>query len=357
MDTHYTPKELADQLVESVDRCEIRLVADFTAGEGSLLDAASARWPDARFVATDIDHEAVRRLKSRAGQCTAGRCDFLSPRSRASCSATRSLAGTVDLVLLNPPFSVRGGTKIETRFGQRRLTSSPAMAFVLASLSYLATDGQARLIVPAGTLVSVRDESAWNAIHEKFSTRVLAHVGRGSFPSCACSSALIAVDPLKTEVPAAHIDPTPSAASAFSCTIEARLVRGGFQMHRPNGSRSGPAIVHSTHLQNGTVAIDGRHGEGAFATICRPAVLVPRVGRLTPHKVALFEGGTPVMLSDCVLAIVPEDPSCAAATRDRILSGFGGFEAAYSGTGAPHITLGRLADALGTVGIEVVDRA
>ncbi len=105
MDTFYTPESVAERLVTAIDHPDPELIADFTAGSGSLLSVAQARWPAARIVATEINSGVVRQIKECHPDWLTGKCDFLSSRSRGSCTALRGIAGTVDVVLLNPPFS------------------------------------------------------------------------------------------------------------------------------------------------------------------------------------------------------------------------------------------------------------
>ena len=353
MDTHYTPAELATQLVGSVRLHNPRVIADFTAGEGSLLDAASARWPQAKLVATDIDSHAVLQLKDRGDRWTVGQCDFLSSRSRAACRALRDLAGTADLVLLNPPFSVRGAKRVDVRYANHPIKCSPAMAFALNAPPVSA----ARRRGPADTSGRGTGErsgsDAWRALSTQHSVDVIGRAGRGSFPSCASNGVLVAVRPYERNaepIPDVHSAPVASKSGRH---IDAQMARGGFQMHHVRDDSDGPVLVHSSELQDGRVILNGRRGRGHTPTVSSPAVLLPRVGRLTPQKVALFEGSTCVMLSDCVVAIVPEKGQQVSELRRRIIDSFDRLEAAYVGTGAPHITLRRLADFLSTIRVGV----
>ena len=61
------------------------------------------------MVGTDIDCRAVRKLRKVSESWRTGVCDFMNPRSRQSSPVLRSLNGRTNLVLLNPPFSCRGG--------------------------------------------------------------------------------------------------------------------------------------------------------------------------------------------------------------------------------------------------------
>ena len=78
MDIHYTPSALATSLVQATSEVRPKLVADLAAGNGNLLLAAEQVWPNARFVATDIDPRAVRRLGRLRPSWTVGRCDLRS---------------------------------------------------------------------------------------------------------------------------------------------------------------------------------------------------------------------------------------------------------------------------------------
>lgn len=353
MDTHYTPAGLATQFVGSLRLRNPAVIADFTAGQGSLLDAASARWPGARLIATDIDSHAVLQLKDRGEQWTVGRCDFLSSRSRAACRPLRDLAGTADVVLLNPPFSVRGAKRIDVRYANRSLKCSPAMAYTLYALSFLRPGGEARLILPAGALVNVRDQDAWRAIRALHSVAVIGQTDRNSFPSCASNGVLVAVGPHARNAETVSDLRGMATADESGRRISARVTRGGFQMHRLRDNSDGPVLVHSSELQDGRVMLNGRRGHGRSRTLASAAVLLPRVGRLTPQKVALFEGSTCVMPSDCVVAVVPEDGQQVFELRSRLVGSFDRLRSVYVGTGAPHVTLRRLSDFLRSIGVGV----
>ena len=62
LDTHYTPSAVAKALVRAMRDLRPALVADLAAGNGDLLLEAERVWPNATFVATDIDRRAVRPL-------------------------------------------------------------------------------------------------------------------------------------------------------------------------------------------------------------------------------------------------------------------------------------------------------
>jgi len=112
-----------------------------------------------------------------------------------------------------------------------------------------------------------------------------------------------------------------------------------------------PVLVHSTDLKANVVHLSGRRGHGEFRCISGSAVLVPRVGRITPDKVALMNTTIPVMISDCVIALKTTSVAVATAVQERIQGNFEQLEREYVGTGAPFITISRLQRALNRLGI------
>lgn len=84
-----------------------------------------------------------------------------------------------------------------------------------------------------------------------------------------------------------------------------------------------------------------------------PAVLIPRVGRLSEGKVALFNAHKKVVISDCVIAIKTETFQLAVRLRRLLIANFEPFSRHWVGTGAPFITLARLREALLELGVEI----
>ena len=125
MDIHYTPSALATSLVQATSEVRPKLVADLAAGNGNLLLAAEQVWPNARFVATDIDPRAVRRLGRLRPSWTVGRCDLRSVPSRRSCLALKNMRKSACLLLLNPPFSCRGGTRFPVPTSSGPISRAP----------------------------------------------------------------------------------------------------------------------------------------------------------------------------------------------------------------------------------------
>ena len=320
MDSHYTPPAVANLLVEAANDLSPKLIADLGAGNGDLLLAAERKWPTARFVATDIDRLAIRRLARLRPSWTVGCCDLRNKRSRNSCSALRNMTNSVCLLLLNPPFSCRGGTRFLVNSTTSPLFASTAMSFLFHALDYVSDTGHIASILPHGCLHSQKDESAWDSLNKRYHVQTLTTYPMGTFPNSAARTALVRLSPKSLT----RICPTPpkycSHASGTTKTLRVQVIRGTCPIHRIlSDDKSNPVLIHYTDIRNGAVKPNVRRGVGNYRCIEGPAVLIPRVGNITATKIALFDSSVHVMLSDCVIAIKPEDPETVIFLKEKTL--------------------------------------
>ncbi|SDG91873.1 Methyltransferase small domain-containing protein [Pelagibacterium luteolum] len=124
-------------------------IADFAAGDGSLLISASKRWPGARLFAMDISSDAIQAIRRKLPHAEVVLQDFFDSSSIAT--------PKFDLVLLNPPFTCRGSKTASTSVNGRTFRSSLALAFVARAVDYLEKDGQILALLPASCLTSEKD--------------------------------------------------------------------------------------------------------------------------------------------------------------------------------------------------------
>ena len=309
-------------------------------------------WPGATFVATDIDTSTMRRLARLRPSWIVGRCDLRSPRSRASCRALKALPNATCLMLLNPPFSCRGGTRFLTETADGSIYASTAMSFLLLASRYVAEQGHIISILPLGCVNNQKDEGAWNYLRSKYDVQILGHRRRGAFPSSAASTVTVRLSP---DVPRPPTIPPDPRMAIPQPKIRAVVIRGSCQVPRLRQDRRKPVLVHYTDIRNAVVQLNGRHGSGEHRCVDGPAILIPRVGRITCGKVALLEAKRRVMLSDCVIALKPESLDGAHLLRERLLENFAQLSAQYVGTGAPFVTLARLTTVLSGIGVEVAE--
>ena len=354
MDRIYTPPYLAALMAKASrarpSHSEEFVVADFAAGSGELLLAAETVWPQATVVATDIDPQAIRNLRKVSDSWRTGVCDFLNPRSRRSSPVLRSLDGRTNLVLLNPPFSCRGGKRVSATIGGVSLKCSVGLAFVVNSIDYLTEGGELIAVLPEGSLTSEKDATTWNLLSSMGHTQVLKTNGLRTFPRAVVRTAIVRFQKrhCRAKAEPSPVLNTPSA----SCQDQhppVRIVRGTIQVNeiqRSEGYTDSIAFIHSTHLQNFTVSahyeVRGRLGRCAIG----PMVLLPRVGQPKRSKVARYLDSNALMLSDCVIALTCRSSEAADLLWNDLQANWSLLEQEYVGSGARYITNSRLSDLL-----------
>ena len=190
-DNYYTPRPLAEIVVGYASRRGDGVIADFGAGEGVLLEESQKRWPDAQVVATDIDRSVVARLRRRHPDWTVGRANLLARLSTNRCQALRKISGKVTLLLLNPPFTCRGGIKRKVVVDDTVFKSSTAIAFLLRSTQYLAPRGEIVAILPEGALYNRKDKSAWGHLRKRFRIKLMSRWERGTFSKCSATCVVL----------------------------------------------------------------------------------------------------------------------------------------------------------------------
>lgn len=351
IDRHYTPPDLAERALAA---CCVgfnpRTAADFTAGEGALLSAVRRRWPSCEVFANDTDSKALTRLSTLLDGAKLSSSNFLNPRSRAGSPLLRQARKSgVDLIVLNPPFSNRGGQRRFAALDQKTVSCGTAMAFVVAAIPYLAPDGRLLAILPTSCLTSERDEAAVELIRQRFDITELLPRTKESFRGCSVEVTGILIQQRgKIEAPGT----IRSRGSALQPKVRADLFRGTIPAKSPERSSLSYSFVHTTNLRNQTIDTSSIRRLSPTYVIDRPSVLVPRVGRPTLDKICVFDGHQSIVLSDCVFAILVETGSMANAIHKLICSQWDALATAYVGSCAPYLTRVRLKEFLATIGVD-----
>ena len=351
IDEIFTPSHLANELVElaTARRRELGVVADFAAGDGALLRAAVQRQPSLEVVGLDIRRKTVHKLQALNSSWQIGSCDFLNPRSRASSPVLRRNRGRVSTALLNPPFSCRGARREQVSLGDKRLTCSIAMAFILTAVDYLTPDGQIIAVAPRGVEKSERDEAAWEFLHSMGTVEIVGYPDRGTFPGTALRSLLLRFTMGPSTV-------RRRASRSLVATQDKRpivsLVRGTVQMHRARITSAGMPLAHTTDLSNGQLRPELRKTSVPGRSCCGAVVLVPRVGRPMLSKVVRLALRSDMMLSDCVIALECDSEDDSVKVQRVIEEQWDEFKDSYGGSCAPYISLKALQDVLDRFGFQ-----
>lgn len=341
-DVHYPPAKYAELLIEPVKTATPGLVADFCAGNGSLLQAAERTWPHASYAGTDLDATTIAQLSRERTSWHLARCDFLSQCSRQNTPLLRMLRKTVDLVLLNPPFTCKGNTRHQVQLHATNIECGTAMAFLLHSLDYLSSSGELVAILPAGSAESEKDSLAWQFLAKLFDIRFFHKAERGTFPGCAARSHFVHLSPTTRRL----LPPTADEPISVGLPIiRASLLRGNIPIHRASTERTQLPLFHSTDLPSHP-ARQRRPLYVAHSSrlLQSSAILIPRVGVPTLKNIHthIHASELPLALSDCVIAILPRSRHETDILARRIAEHLTEFSDAYIGTGAKYITMRHL---------------
>jgi predicted RNA methylase len=347
LDAYFTPSDLAEVVVSALpdDVCD---VADFNAGEGALLRAVLRRFPNARVGATDVDPGKVRDLRRANPAWSVGCLDALSSRSRSASPVWRALVGVLDAVVLNPPFSYRGGRRAHVRVEGQVFQVSPAMAHMLVGLSALRPGGVLVGIMPRGSFSSQRDANAWRHVRSFCRVEQISEVPATAFQRAVASTRVVRL--VRGAGMQAVEEQRPLADTDLIESSVASLVRGRVQVHRVDpAATTGAPFVHTTNLRAGGVSGPLRYANANLAS-CGPLIILPRIGFPSLEKVVLLESGHWV-LSDCLFGIRPEGGLESDQLLDVVRGVLPAIRSAYGGSCAPYLTLDSLISVLAAAGV------
>lgn len=331
-DRHYTPGAVAERLVAAAQCRTVRAVADFAAGTGDLLQAGSRRWPSARFIGIDTDARALKQLKRVGPEWKAVRADFLNG-ALVSSRLARMRISSVDLVLLNPPFSARKVKTVNIRLPDgSSVDAGRAIAFVLESLKYCRMGAQILAILPSASRSSVRDLESWRYLESVCDVRFLFSLGHDTFAGCSASAKAFRFT-VRRKTPA--VQSAPANFLPPSLAPDVMIVRGHVPIHDTKTAGK-IRVVHTTDLAEHAYIAAKRFTNASAVLPERPCVLVPRVGKPDHRKICTVTL-TNHCLSDCVIALVGRTDAVTHAIKRELLRRWADFSGLYQGTGARYI--------------------
>jgi hypothetical protein len=334
-DAHYTDETCARQIFHALDDLDPTRIADFACGDGALLSAALERWPNSVPFAVDIEDlrsNITKRIPNVEFHCA----DFFSEAMPGP-----DTIGLFDLIALNPPFTCRGSRTNKVTLDGNQLSCSRAFAFAISSLRYLSNSGVLVAILPMSCLSSLKDREARELLDCNYHSEILPLAKPVKFRACSVSTAVLQLRKRSSTINRVNMPPPQSSFT---------ILRGA----RPNASAIGasnlPAFIHTTELRNHSVSVLRRPGaHSRDREITGPAIVIPRVGRPRSDKIAFVGDGQVVRISDCVIAITHSDRALVLWAYSQLTADPVAFEALYSGTCAPYLTIDRLRDHLGVL--------
>ncbi|WP_431778490.1 N-6 DNA methylase [Microbacterium aurantiacum] len=346
IDQHFSPPTLAARLANYLDD-DPSGVFDPAMGEGALLQAVKLRWPGVRVYGADVDHDVVVAARRRYPTWNVARADALDPASRRASRVWRAVRSEgVDYVVLNPPFSFRGYGGPKVTLDDEEFRATPSVAFLVTALTQSVPRKGALAILPAGALPGQRDRTLMRRLSEMWDLDTLEELPRGTFQGVAASSVIVRATP-RTNRPLQALDTKREPRRQMCVCVD--VIRGRVPVANADltDDAAGVPWIHTTSVRGGRVDLSASSSRRSQSST-GPLVVLPRVGRFDLQKIALV-GPSQVLLSDCMFGLRP----LGTSTRDLAVAIARSGEAlgrSYLGTGAPHMTIGRLVEFLDELG-------
>jgi hypothetical protein len=334
-DSFYTPSHLSETMLSKLINRSFSRVADFSIGNGELLTAASKIWETANYYGTDISKVAINKVRKEHPSWTLEKCDFFSEKSRKTVSFLRN-DKKFDLILLNPPFSCKGGTFFNVKINGRYFRASTSLAFIGEALTYLENGGCLVSIIPNGVASSERDRELWEYLSSEYSLTINSELGNRHFQDCSPYINIIA---LGESLESSQV--IKKSTSTYGHLIK-NIFRGKMQMHSIVESRTGSRVVHTTNIIDNSIRELSIHCSNSKHKLTGPAVLIPRVGMPQKTKICIITNNEKYVLSDCIIALQTTSIEDANSLKDGILRNWEDLVKLYTGTGAKYITLKKL---------------
>ena len=257
------------------------------------------------------------------------------------------------LIMLNPPFSCRGGARINVRFARTAMECSRALAFVLHALRFMSSEGEIIAILPAGCLRTLKDQKALMVLQHFYHLDVIQTNGHRTFDGCVPHTAIIRI--AKRSPREAAKKPTWVPRPKVSANVEVTLFRGNVPMHTVTTRKKKDELplVHSTSLRGSKVNLAEFNTGSSGRKLKGPAILLPRVGMPCKSKMVLYKGQRTFVLSECVLALKCSR-SGLARVYDCLCANWPALADLYRGTGAKYVCVSEVATVLRAHGFRVI---
>jgi len=334
-DSFYTPQILADKLIGYIRKKSFKNAVDFCIGDGQLLRSAKSRWPQLKCFGSDISDEAIAETKANHPDWCLSRIDFLEPCERQNAEIFK-IQPKYQLILLNPPFSCRGGTLHEIQFEGKHYTVSTSMRFLVTALDYLDRDGYLYAILPTSTAYSQKDQRLWNLLEKKYNLSILEEPRIKYFKGCTPNVILISLNDFSKVSKYSNITRLPFAFENL------QVYRGKLSMNQVKQNQGQHFLVHSTNIRDNRLVNLNVKQTNSLSTVFGPAILIPRVGKPKQSKICMIGSGTTYVISDCIIALKTITVKDAQLLYRYIIENWELVEIMYKGTGAKYITVDKI---------------
>ncbi|KGD75088.1 hypothetical protein HA49_07410 [Tatumella morbirosei] len=257
--------------------------------------------------------------------------------------------GKVDLIILNPPFSVRRREWLSWKDKNSSLTikASYSAIFTLLSLSYLTENGKLLAILPSGALESHRDSPAWDIIRKKCTVEVIKRNHSNTFKNVTANTVIVLVSKLELkELPYTKTN------EPHQCQAPKKfeIIRGSLPVFKAKIVSKGIPYVHTTNLLENKVKTN-QYVTKNRSVITGPSLLIPRVGRCNENKLCILKKSETVSISDCIIGISHSDEEMVKSLFLKIKENINHLLELYVGTGAQYIRVKDLSNYIDTINL------
>lgn len=343
-DAYYSPGHVADVVAQTVGRARLKSVLDSHCGRGALLDAVERSFPNVHCAGIDLDGIAISHLRKARPHWTLVRGDSLAwstwERVRAK------LNGSVDVAVLNPPFSMGHAKGVDIELDGRTIRGSLAMAHVIATIHH-SRPRRIVAVLPESTMFADMDRQGRAELESLYDIDVVSQFKSSTFRGARANSLLVAMT--KRSRPRLRKLGEESKVPV----VQGSVVRGGLACFEAVSLRGGLPFIHSTDIKDlvrgAPISSLRRVRPFTRGIVAGHMILLPRVGIPKKENIGAWHVDSDVQLSDCVLALPCGGGSEASARVDAIQASYEAFAGLYRGTGARYVTVERLLEWLNTV--------
>ena len=341
-DSYYTPIHLAEKLVSYITEKKIRTAIDFCVGNGDLLKAVEKKYANINYYGIDISKNAVEKVAKENLKWNLSACDFCDDNALSKVPFIRE--SFFDLIMFNPPFTCRGSIIEEVEVGEEVFKVSTAMKFILKALRYLSIKGGMYAILPVSCVYSQKDSKAWQYLQKNYNAIILEEPKKISFcgrctPNIVLVYLGVAIKKDANKIIYAHLN----------CNEVISVIRGSTRMQQLvySSSKKSIKLIHTTNIQKGKLVNIKRISSENKRTVNGFGVVIPRVCNPSQDKVAILDGKTSYILSDCVILLQTSSIQDAINLKSKILANWNIFVSIYKGTGARYTTINRIKNLMG----------
>lgn len=332
-DQYFTPDDIATEITSELDLTHVLSAADFAIGDGSLIK--SLKIMPTEVIGIDLDPTVIKRLKRNYPKWKLINADFLE-QEPAILLELENWINKVDLILLNPPFSCKGGKYMTVTLGQHEFKCRTALAFVIKSLRFLAQTGKLLAILPLSTLKSSSDLKIIDEIHKYYNVSFGKRFDSNSFAGCSPKSVLMTITNRSSE---RQVKSHTYSVQRYKMSIS--MLRGAFQMHKTKSSGIYP-VLHTTDIKSGIYSEPKKFADASSRYVLGEVLLIGRVGLPDKRKVLIVNLPTRHVLSDCLIGIAATNYTELTYVKDLIIDNWDDFSKLYDSTCAPYITIDQL---------------